>query len=106
MCVFQNNGHFDKILSRRIDMNIISSSALRNSYAEVADECRKKGEPIILTLNGKGDTVIMDIESFQRRERMLDLREKLIEIEEKRLSGEKDYSIEEIESLLKEVSDK
>ena len=84
-------------------MTVISSSALRNSYAEVAEECRKSGEPIILTLNGKGHTVIMDLDAFERRERLLALREKLIEVEEERLAGAKDYSLDELDTLLRKT---
>lgn len=37
--------------------------------------------------NGEGDLVVMDIETFSRRESMLKLREQLISVEEDRLAG-------------------
>ncbi len=41
--------------------NIRPSSELRNNYPEMSRFCKETGEPIYITVNGKGDTVIMDI---------------------------------------------
>ena len=46
-------------------------------------ECKQC--PVFLTKNGEGDLVVMDMETFERRERQLDLKEKLLEIEEQSL---------------------
>ena len=59
-------------------MNIRPSAAIRQNYNEIADLCRKSSEPVFLTKNGEGDLVVMDIESFNRREKMLKLREELL----------------------------
>ena len=37
------------------------SSDLRNKYPEIAKLCKESGEPIYITVNGKGDTAILDI---------------------------------------------
>lgn len=81
-------------------MNIKPSAAIRQNYNEIAELCRSTGEPVYLTKNGEGDLVVMDIESFTRREKMLQLREKLLAVEEARLHGEKDYTLEEVEQEL------
>ena len=73
-------------------MNIRPSAAIRNNYNEIAELCRSTGEPVYLTKNGSGDLVVMDIVSFERREKMLDLRAKLLQVEEDRLNGAKDYT--------------
>jgi len=52
-------------------MNIRPSAAIRQNYNEIADMCRKTAEPIFLTKNGEGDLVVMDIETYNRREKML-----------------------------------
>ena len=65
-------------------MNIRPSAAIRQNYNEIADMCRKTGEPVFLTKNGEGDLVVMDIETFNRREKMLKLREELLAVEEDR----------------------
>lgn len=48
--------------------------------------CRKAAELIFLTKNGEGDLVIMDIETYNRREKMLKLREELLVVEEGRIA--------------------
>ena len=54
-------------------MNIRPSAAIRQNYNEIADLCRETAEPIFLTKNGEGDLVVMDIETYNRREKMLKL---------------------------------
>ena len=51
-------------------MNIRPSAAIRQNYNEIAELCRKSMAPVYLTKNGEGDLVVMDIESFSRREKM------------------------------------
>ena len=70
-------------------MNIKPSAAIRQNYNEIAELCRSTREPVYLTKNGEGDLVVMDIESFTRREKMLKLREELLSIEEERLHWSK-----------------
>ena len=42
----------------------------------------------------------MDIEAFARREKMLKLREELLDIEEDRLHGAPDYSVDEVTAMM------
>ncbi len=84
-------------------MNIRPSAAIRQNYNEIAELCRRTAEPVYLTKNGEGDLVVMDIESFTRREKMLKLREELLSVEEARLSGQRDYTLEELEAYLDEI---
>ena len=69
-------------------MNIRPSAAIRQDYNEISELCKKSGEPIYLTKNGKGDLVVMDIGAFERREKMSQLRENLLVVEEDRIHGE------------------
>ncbi len=84
-------------------MNIKPSASIRKNYNEISELCKHTGEPVYLTKNGEGDLVVMDIESFARRESMLRLREDLISAEESRLNGKTGYSIEEVSSMMKKV---
>ena len=84
-------------------MNIRPSAAIRQNYNEIADLCRKSAEPVYLTKNGEGDLVVMDIESFTRREKMLALREALLAVEEDRLHGEAGYSIREVTAMMRDA---
>ena len=91
-------------------MNIRPSAAIRQKYNEIADMCRKTEEPVFLTKNGEGDLVVMDIETYNRREKMLKLREELLAVEEDRIRGSKGYSVDEVaammRSAIKEASDR
>ncbi len=82
-------------------MNIRPSAAIRQNYNEIADLCRKSAEPVYLTKNGEGDLVVMDIESFVRREKMLALREELLAVEEDRLHGDAGYSVSEVTAMMR-----
>ena len=86
-------------------MLIKPSTALRNEYGTISDLCLKKRETIFLTRNGEGELVVMSIETYQMRDEMLDLREKLLNAEEKRIKGAKTYSLEEVDKHIMEVID-
>jgi len=84
-------------------MTIRPSAAIRQGYNDIANLCRETSEPVYLTKNGEGDLVVMDIASFERREKMLALREKLISVEEDRLSGRTGVSLDAFSAMLDEV---
>ena len=75
-------------------MNIKPSASIRQNYNDTAELCRSTGEPVYLTKNGEGDLVVMDINSFTKREKMLKLREELLAVEEDRLHGAPDSSVD------------
>ena len=79
-------------------MNIKPSAAIRQNYNDIAELCKTTGEPVYLTKNGEGDLVVMDIEA--RREKMLKLREELLAVEEDRLHGAPDYSVDEVSAMM------
>lgn len=78
------------------------SATIRQNYNEISTLCKETGVPIFLTKNGEGDLVVMDIAAYDQREKQLELREKLIEIEEMRKAGIPDYSAREISQSLRE----
>lgn len=84
-------------------MIIKASAAIRQNYNDISELCKTTKEPVYLTKNGEGDLVVMDIESFSRREKMLKLREELLAVEEERLRGARYYSIDEIDGFLDTV---
>ena len=81
-------------------MNIRPSAAIRQNYNEIAELCRSTREAVYLTKNGEGDLVVMDIESFARREKMLRLREELLAVEEDRAAGRYGCTVDELENFL------
>ncbi len=84
-------------------MNIRPSAAIRQNYNEIAELCRKTQEPIFLTKNGEGDLVVMDIETYEKREKMLRLREELLAVEEDRIAGRTGCTLDELNDYLDDI---
>ena len=81
-------------------MKVYPSSSMKENYNEIVNVCRKSQEPVFLTENGEVNLVIMDIETFKRKEKMLDLREQLLSVEEERMVGSKQYTIDELDQTI------
>ena len=86
-------------------MNIRPSASIRQNYNEISKLCKQTGEPVYLTKNGEGDLVIMDIEAFTRKEKMLQLREQLLAVEEDRMAGVTGVTVDELDNELNRIID-
>ena len=84
-------------------MNIRPSAAIRQNYNKIAELCRETAEPVFLTKNGEGDLVVMDIDTYTRREKMLKLREELLAVEEDRVNCSKGDTLDELDAYLDDV---
>lgn len=84
-------------------MTIMASADIRLKYNDVVEKCKESGQPIYLTKNGQGELVVMDIDSFKRREQELKVQELILESVAARLAGEKDYSLEESKNLINKL---
>lgn len=63
------------------------SADLRNHYNEVSKDCREGGQAVIITVNGRGDTVSLGYEQYQDMKARLALLEILGEAEQDVASG-------------------
>ncbi|MGQ9557933.1 MAG: prevent-host-death protein [Desulfurispora sp.] len=84
-------------------MYIKPSASIRQNYNEIAHLCKSTGEPVYLTKNGEGDLVVMDIAAFVRREKMLQLREELLAVEEERLAGRQGVTLGQLSDYLEQI---
>lgn len=62
--------------------NIRPSADLRSKYSEISRQCRDERTAVIITVNGRGDTVLFGYEQYQRMKARIELLETLGEAEE------------------------
>lgn len=61
-------------------MTMIRPSAdIRNNYPELSRVCKETGQPIYITVNGKGDTALISIEALDELYSRIELYRKLSE---------------------------
>ncbi len=58
------------------------SADLRNHYNEISRQCRENNEAVIITVNGRGDTVSLGYEEYRRMKARIELLEILAEADE------------------------
>jgi prevent-host-death family protein len=81
------------------------SADLRNHYNEISKQCRQGKEAVIITVNGRGDTVSIGYEEYKRMKARIELLEVLAEAEEDvkygRVAPIKD-TFDDLRAILKE----
>ena len=58
------------------------SADLRNHYSEISKQCREDKEAVIITVNGRGDTVSLSYEEYKNMKSRIELLEILAEAED------------------------
>ena len=58
-----------------IQESIRPSADLRNHYSEISRQCRENNEAVIITVNGRGDTVSLSYEEYKRMKSRIELLE-------------------------------
>ena len=67
--------------------SIRPSADLRNHYSEISKRCKEKKEAVIITVNGRGDTVSLAYDEYKNMKSRIELLEILAEAEEDVANG-------------------
>lgn len=65
-----------------MDPVIRPSADLRNHYNEISKQCREDRTPVIITVNGRGDTAVLGLQDFYQMKAELELLRNLAEAED------------------------
>ncbi len=80
------------------------SADLRNHYNEISKQCREENQAVVITVNGRGDTVSLSYEEYNRLKARIELLEVLAEADEDvkygRVAPAKD-TFDDLRTLLK-----
>lgn len=61
--------------------SIQSSADLENHYSEISKQCWENNEAVIITVNGRGDTVFLSYEKYRGMKLRIELLEALLAAE-------------------------
>ncbi len=63
--------------------NLVRPSAdLRNHYSDISKLCRETRQPVVITVNGRGDTAVLNLQEYRQMSAELELLRMLAESEE------------------------
>ncbi|MCD7841119.1 MAG: type II toxin-antitoxin system prevent-host-death family antitoxin [Lachnospiraceae bacterium] len=79
------------------------SSDLRNHYNEISRQCREYKTPVIITVNGRGDTAVLGLQDYYQMKSELELLRTLSEAEEDVMSGRTAPADQTFRSLREEL---
>ena len=79
------------------------SADLRGRYSEISRQCREDRKAVIITVNGRGDTVSLGYEQYQQMKAQIELLELLGEAEEDVRNGRVAPMQESFDSLRAEL---
>ena len=87
--------------------SIRPSADLRNHYNEISKQCRENNEAVIITVNGRGDTVTLAYEEYKNIKARMELLEILTEAESDVKTGRLapiEETFGELRAMLREIS--
>ena len=58
------------------------SADLRNHYSDISRQCKENKEAVIITVNGRGDTVTLSYEEYKNMKARIEVLEVLAEAED------------------------
>lgn len=84
-------------------MITIKNDDFAKNYDLFARLCEITTEPLRITKEGMSDLIVMNADNYARRKKVLDLREKLLRVNEDVPFDEKGVTVEELEKYLDEI---
>ena len=63
------------------------SADLRNHYSEISKTCRETRQPVVITVNGRGDTAVLNLQDYRQMAAELTLLRTLADAEEDAAAG-------------------
>lgn len=66
----------------KLQETIRPSADLRNHYSDISRQCKENKEAVIITVNGRGDTVTLSYEEYKNMKARIELLEVLAEAED------------------------
>lgn len=70
-----------------METNIRPSADLRNHYNEISKQCHETRKPVIITKNGRGDTVVIGLQEYRQLTAELELLRTLAEAQDDVVQG-------------------
>lgn len=67
--------------------SIRPSADLRNHYSEISKQCHEDRNPAIITVNGRGDTVLLGLQDYYQMKSELELLRTLADAEDDVANG-------------------
>lgn len=63
------------------------SADLRNHYSEISKACRETRQPVVITVNGRGDTAVLNLQDYRQMSAELELLRMLADADEDVAAG-------------------
>lgn len=90
----------------KLQETIRPSADLRNHYSDISRQCKENKEAVIITVNGRGDTVTLSYEEYKNMKARIELLEVLAEAEDDVKNGRVapvTDTFDDLRKMLKEV---
>ena len=65
-----------------MEVMIRPSADLRNHYSDISKLCRETRQPVVITVNGRGDTAVLNLQEYRQMSAELTLLRMLADSEE------------------------
>lgn len=75
----------------------VTVEKLLEDFDEIIGLCEENDEIITILKDGEPDLVLMSCNTYEKQKTLLDMKEKLLKIEEEQIKNNKTYTIEDLD---------